>query len=103
MGFKIGHSGVLHARGTAPTSPVCCAIVCAGAASVTCTAFYTAAGAGLELRQARIEGITQAVAEEVKGKHRQKDGQPREHRQEGSAEDVLTPFAQHGTPLGSGR
>src|SRR6202171_4177113 len=54
----------------------------------------------ISLIQARVERVAQAVADEVEGKHRGEDGEPRDGGQGGGGEAVVAGLAEHLAPLG---
>src|SRR4051794_26431426 len=55
------------------------------------------------LARARVEGIAQAVAYQIKSQHRHHNRQPRKEQQVGRVEHAAPFRAEHRPPLGVGR
>src|SRR6266849_1949707 len=56
-----------------------------------------------ELAELRIEGVAEPVAEQVKGKHHEQDGEPGKHGHPPRARHELAAFGDHGAPGRGGR
>src|SRR5207247_7806799 len=76
----------------------------AEAAGAVVTALdYARVGGGRASAQARVEGVADRVAEDVRGEHRQEDARPGQEDQPRRVDEVLLRVAEHVPPARRGR